>query len=703
MPSKMLYQHLKEYFGYEEFRAQQAEIITHVLNHKDALVIMPTGGGKSLCFQLPALQFDGVTLVISPLIALMKDQVDGLKANGIKAEVYNSSQSATAQAEVIELIHQKKIDLIYTAPESLPNLQDVLKPSYISCIAIDEAHCISAWGHDFRPSYKNLSFLKKSLPHVPVIALTATADKATQQDILDQLAIPNAKKFVSSFNRENIFLEVKPANKRANQIIEFIEDRPKESGIIYCLSRKSTESLAQKLQTKKISAKAYHAGLSHDKRSKIQEEFIFDQTQIICATIAFGMGIDKSNVRWVIHYNMPKNIEGYYQEIGRSGRDGLPAHALMFHSYADVIQYRNFISGASNEDLQLAKLDRVKQFSEARSCRRKVLLAYFGEHLETDCGQCDVCLNPPRFFDGHVLAQKVISAIARVKQSEPIGTIIDVLRAANNQLILQKNYHQLKTYGAGKDVAWRDWQHYILEMLNLGLIDLAFHDHNRLKLNPISKKVLFDRYEVKLTKPKTKSNKTITPQTTSTKKTSSLFEKLRLLRLEIANEEDIPPYLIFNDKTLKEIEKEMPSNLNDFLSISGVTQRKADRFAEEFLEIIKHHHTKKSKLKAKARRGKSKTYITSYELLKAGKSIDEIAQTRGLKSTTINSHIAKLIEEGKLKNIKDFVSDNEMKSVQDIFSKADFDGQLKPIYEQLNGELDYGKIRLIITYLKLQN
>lgn len=701
MPSQMLYQHLKEYFGYEKFRAQQAEIITHVLNQKDALVIMPTGGGKSLCFQLPALQFDGVTLVISPLIALMKDQVDGLKANGIKAEVYNSSQSATAQAEVIELIHQKKIDLIYTAPESLPNLQDVLKPNYISCIAIDEAHCISAWGHDFRPSYKNLSFLKKSLPHIPVIALTATADKATQQDILDQLAIPNAKKFVSSFNRENIFLEVKPANKRANQIIEFIEDRPKESGIIYCLSRKSTESLAQKLQTKKISAKAYHAGLSHDERSKIQEEFIFDQTQIICATIAFGMGIDKSNVRWVIHYNMPKNIEGYYQEIGRSGRDGLPAHALMFHSYADVIQYRNFISGASNEDLQLAKLDRVKQFSEARSCRRKVLLAYFGEHLETDCGQCDVCLNPPRFFDGHVLAQKVISAIARVKQSEPIGTIIDVLRAANNQLILQKNYHQLKTYGAGKDVSWRDWQHYILEMLNLGLIDLAFHDHNRLKLNPISKKVLFDRYEVKLTKPKTKSNKTIIPQTTSTKKTSSLFEKLRLLRLEIANEEDIPPYLIFNDKTLKEIEKEMPRNLNDFLSISGVTQRKADRFAEEFLEIIKHHHTKKSKTKAK--RGKSKTYITSFELLKAGKSIDEIAQTRGLKSTTIYSHIAKLIEEGKLKNIKDFVSDNEMKSVQDIFSKADFDGQLKPIYEQLNGELDYGKIRLIITYLKLQN
>ena len=582
---------LKKYFGFDSFRDQQETIIQTVLNKKDALVIMPTGGGKSICFQLPALIFPKLTIVISPLIALMKDQVDGLKANGIEASFYNSSQSSPEQAEILDKITKQKLKLLYVAPESLGGIQQILDEEYVSCLAIDEAHCISSWGHDFRPSYQQLAYLKTKLPNTPFIALTATADKATRQDIAKQLNILDAKQFVSSFDRKNISLTVLPANKRIDQIINFIQSKPKDSGIIYCLSRKSTEELASKLKKQKINAAAYHAGLTFDKRNKVQEDFIFDRTQIVCATIAFGMGIDKSNVRWVIHYNLPKNIEGYYQEIGRAGRDGLPSQALLFYSYADIIQLKRFIEGSSNAEFQTAKLDRMKQFAEAKTCRRKILLSYFGELLEDDCGNCDICKNPPKQIDGTIYAQKILSVIIRLQEQEPMGMVIDVLRGSANAQVLEKGYDQIKSYGIGRDLTPLDWQQYIIQLMNQGMCEIAFHERNNLKMTPLSHQVLFEDRKVRMTKAmavlKKDSKTTVPSRTPAATSNDDLFERLRLLRLAISMEESIPAYLVFNDATLKEIAEEQPTDKQEFLQINGVGQRKLDVYGGRFIEAVK--------------------------------------------------------------------------------------------------------------------
>ncbi len=689
---------LKINFGYDSFRLEQKSIIENILAKKDTLVIMPTGGGKSICFQLPSLFFEGITLVISPLIALMKDQVDSLKANGIPSTYYNSSQSSDEQQQVFDAIANKSIKLLYVAPESLPLLQNILNQNYISCVAIDEAHCISSWGHDFRPSYKQLAFLKKTLPETPIVALTATADKATQEDILEQLAIPNATRFLSSFNRENIALEVRPANDRVKQIIKFINKRPNDSGIVYCLSRKATEQLASKLKQNGIDAKSYHAGLTFDERAKTQEDFIKDETQIICATIAFGMGIDKSNVRWVIHYNMPKNIEGYYQEIGRAGRDGLPSQALLFHSYADVIQLRQFIANTGNREVQEAKLDRMKQFSEATVCRRKILLSYFGELIEENCGNCDVCDNPPKFFDGTVIAQKALSAIYRLQQKEAMGTVIDVIRGAKNAAVYDKNYQTLKTYGVGSDTSWQHWQHYIIQLINQGYCQIAFHLNNTLQLTDFSKKVLFDGEKVELTTPtEIKKEVKIAAKEKKVKTKAAakdtLFERLRKLRYRIAQEEDIAAYLVFSDATLKELENERPQTDNDFLAISGVGQRKLEVYGGEFMEEIKTFINEK-------KRGRKDTTLETFQLYKEDFTIDEIADKRNLKAQTIFSHLSKLYLEGKDVSLDEFIEADTLKLVANAKKVLKNESTLKPYFEFLGEKVPYEQIRIGLTILQ---
>ena len=696
-----LFPYLKKYFGYDRFRNQQEAIITAVLNKEDCLVIMPTGGGKSICFQLPSLLFDGTTLVISPLIALMKDQVDGLIANGIQAAFFNSSQSAEEQRDILDRTHKGELKLLYVAPESLQGLSPILKEEFVSCVAVDEAHCISSWGHDFRPSYQQLGFLKASLPQTPIIALTATADKATRQDIMAQLQIPRAKQFLASFDRKNISLEVRAAHDRVSQILQFIDQRPNESGIIYCLSRKSTETLVEKIRNNGIKAAAYHAGLDFDSRNKVQEDFIFDKTQIVCATIAFGMGIDKSNVRWVIHYNMPKNIEGYYQEIGRSGRDGLAAHALLFHSYADVIQLQRFASGATNEEVQLAKLERMKQFSEASSCRRKILLSYFGEYLQTDCGNCDVCKNPPQFFDGTVIAQKILSTIARLKESEATGTVIDVLRGAQNANILDKNYQEIKTYGIGKDISWNHWQHYTIQLINQGLCEIAFHKNNVLRLTDLAKAVLFNNAKVQLSQPLSKEEQMAVRKESKSKPVNenSLFEKLRQLRFQISLQENIPAYLVFNDATLKEMESKKPVTSEAFKEINGVGQRKLEVYGEMFINEIKAFVEAKPKKKKKKTR-KSDTALETYELFKTGVTVEDIAETRGLKPNTILAHLEKLHHDGKDIDIYRLISKDDVAKVAKAKKELNTPEGLKPYFEHFEEKMEYSTIRLALSVIE---
>lgn len=691
-----IYKPLKQYFGYDSFRDPQERIIQNVLSKKDTLVIMPTGGGKSICFQIPALVLEGVTIVISPLIALMKDQVDGLRANGVEANYYNSSQDVADQEKILNQVISRELKLLYVAPESLSYLSNILSETYVSCIAIDEAHCISSWGHDFRPSYQQLGFLKKSLPNTPLIALTATADKATRQDILDQLSIPHAQQFVASFDRANISLEVRQGLDRMHQITRFISSNAEESGIVYCLSRKGTEQVAKRLKESGFDAVAYHAGLSFEERSRVQESFVYDRTKIVCATVAFGMGIDKSNVRWVIHYNMPKNIEGYYQEIGRAGRDGLASKAILFHSYADVIQLRKFVEGTSNEEVQIAKLERMKQFSEATSCRRKILLSYFGESRSENCGNCDVCKNPPKFFDGTTLSQKVLSTMARVQQKEAIGTLIDILRGANNSHILDKGFNQVKTFGIGKDVSWAHWQQYIIQMMNQGLAELAFHKNNALELTAIAEEVLFKGRKVSLTLPvekDTQKTKTVAKRGASVEKKSGLFEHLRSIRSAIAKEQGVPAYLVFSDATLREMEKYVPRTEAEMLQISGVGTRKMEVYGDQFIaEIIQYINQNEA--------GKKDTFLKTFKLYEKGLSIAEICEQRNLKTPTVISHLAKLYLDGKPINLHQFVTKEEVVQVKNAKGILENPPQLKTYFDYFDEEIDYSKIRIALTILE---
>ncbi|MDB4215813.1 DNA helicase RecQ [bacterium] len=686
-----IYWLLKTHFGYDSFRPNQLEIIQHILSGKDTLAIMPTGGGKSLCYQLPALAQQGVAIVISPLIALMKDQVDALKGNGVSAAFYNSSQDQQTQQDILENLMAGTLKLLYVAPESIWGITNYLEKSIISLIAVDEAHCISSWGHDFRPAYTKLKRLQLEFPGAPIIALTATADKATQEDIVNQLGVPEATKFISSFDRPNLYLDVRPGQQRLQQIFNFIGSRGLQSGIIYCLSRKNTETLAAKLKAKGYDAKAYHAGLTPELRSSIQEDFINDRTPIIVATVAFGMGIDKSNVRWVIHYNMPKNIEGYYQEIGRGGRDGLKAHALLFYSYADVMQLRKFAEGTQTQEIQIAKLERMQQFAEALSCRRKALLNYFGEFITEDCGNCDICKNPPTYFDGTLIAQKICSAVVRLQEKEAIGLVIDVLRGSNNQQVFEKGYQHIKTFGAARDISWRDLQQYIIQLLNQGVLEIWFHQGGRLLLTSQAKQILFAGKKIKLATLSKLQAKTKEVKETSAVKTKELFEKLRVLRAVYAKDMGVPAYVIFSDASLKDMEQKKPTTMEGFSKISGVGKAKLEKYAAAFIKIIaKHQDGNATKLP---------THQKSYNLFLEGLSITQIAHKRGITENTVYTHLIKINEMGTPLDLHQFINSSEILKIQAAKKVLENPDSLKAYFEHFEEKMPYHKIKLGL-YLK---
>ena len=686
-----IHQLLKTHFGYDSFRPNQLEIIQHVLSGKDTLAIMPTGGGKSLCYQLPALAQQGVAIVISPLIALMKDQVDALQSNGVSAAFYNSTQDQQTQEGILESLMAGTLKLLYVAPESIWGIANYLQKSIISLIAVDEAHCISSWGHDFRPAYTQLKRLKLEFPEAPIIALTATADKATQLDIVKQLAVPHATKFISSFDRPNLYLDVRPGQQRLQQIFKFLGPRGLQSGIIYCLSRKNTETLAAKLKAKGYDAKAYHAGLSPELRTSIQEDFVNDTTPIIVATVAFGMGIDKSNVRWVIHYNMPKNIEGYYQEIGRGGRDGLKAHALLFYSYADVMQLRKFAQGTQTQEIQIAKLERMQQFAEALSCRRKALLNYFGEFITQDCGNCDICKNPPTYFNGTLIAQKICSAVVRLQEKEAIGLVIDVLRGSNNQQVFEKGYQHIKTFGAAKDISWRDLQQYCIQLLNQGVLEIWFHEGGRLLLTKLAKQILFQGKQIKLATLVKEDTKAKPVKERLPSKGKELFEKLRMLRSVFAKDMGVPAYVIFSDASLKDMEQKKPTTMEGFSNISGVGKAKLEKYAAAFIKVIARHQEVKAI--------KTPTHQKSYHLFEEGLSPSQIASKRGITEDTVYTHLIKINELGTPVDLHQFIESTEILKIQGAKKILESPESLKTYFEYFEQKIPYYKIKLAL-YLK---
>ena len=603
-----IFEALRSYYGYSTFRQNQQEIIEHVMQGKDALVLMPTGGGKSICYQIPALTMSGTAIVISPLISLMKDQVETLRANGIEAEALNSGNDPAVDTVIRRKCISGSMKLLYISPEKLMSEIDyLLSHIQISLFAIDEAHCISQWGHDFRPEYTQLGILREKFPHVPIMALTATADKITRGDILKQLNITGAQEFISSFDRPNLSLSVKRGYKAAEKmhfILNFIKARPMEAGIIYCLSRKNTEKVASDLQKKGINAAPYHAGMSTFERNQTQERFKNDQLSVVCATIAFGMGIDKSNVRWVIHYNMPKSIESFYQEIGRAGRDGAPADTVLFYSLADIVQLTEFARQSGQQDVNMDKLRRMQEYAESSVCRRRILLNYFSEQTDHDCGNCDVCENPPRRFDGTRYVQMALSAAKRTAETVRISTIIEIVKGIRSPYVVRHGYDQLKTFGVGKDITTNDWQDYLLQMLQMGFIEIAYNDGNKVKVTNIGEDVLYGRKSAQLCvidhsvkeerkKPRLKLEiPTITipglPPTTGIED-MKLFEALRSLRLTCANEEGFPPYIVFSDKVLHALATIKPTTIEQFGNISGIGEHKKEKYGNRFVALIQKY------------------------------------------------------------------------------------------------------------------
>lgn len=707
---------LESVFGYTSFRHNQEEIITQLLQGKDAVVLMPTGGGKSLCYQVPALCLPGVTIVVSPLIALMKDQVDALVLSGVKAAFLNSSQSSQEQSFILQQLRRNELKLLYVAPERLVGGEiqflHFLREQNVSLFAIDEAHCISQWGHDFRKEYRVLSQLKEVFPTIPLIALTATADALTKNDIIRQLHLTAYRVFENSFNRPNIYYYVRPKNRYYEVLTEYLEEHKEDSGIIYCLSRAATESLAEDLCADGFSAAAYHAGLDKHTRDQRQDQFLRDDIRIMVATIAFGMGINKSNVRFVVHVDLPKNMEGYYQETGRAGRDGLHSEALLFYGAGDVMKLRNFAQVENNPEqtkILLKKLDQMVQFCETRYCRRQYLLNYFGEKAAGYCGSCDTCLNKPELQDCTIIAQKILSAVYRLKQGFGMRYVVDILKGSNQEKI-REEHKQLSVYGIGKDKPKEEWMHYVKELLHYEYLQQSGNEYPVLKLTEKSQGVLFKGEKVFISAPVQVNiaREPVIYQQHAYEK--ELFENLKKLRNKIAHEENVPAYLIFSDSSLLDLATYLPTSANDLPKISGFGAFKIEKYGARFLEMVQDYCNDKglvSQIELKQPKRARQTTVTgerssgtkrvSYEMYSHGKTIAEIAARRQLAITTIETHLSYYLSTGELE-IHEFVARDKQELIEAAIIKHGA-LSLRVLKDALPEDISYGEIRMMAAYL----
>lgn len=701
---------LQNKFGYSSFRTNQEEVITRILNKQDTFVLMPTGGGKSLCYQIPALMFSGLTIVISPLIALMKDQVDALRVNGIEAAYLNSSTTPEERAQIYYALEAGKLKLLYVAPERLFGREQFLnfiKRYPIALFAIDEAHCISSWGHDFRPEYRELARLKREFPGVPTIALTATADKITADDIVEKLALKNSRTFISSFNRENIHYYIEPKRNMYGRLLAYLDKHKDDAGIIYALSRQSTEDLARDLTKDGFNALPYHAGLPLEMRNRHQTHFLKDEVKIMVATIAFGMGINKSNVRFVVHADLPKNIESYYQETGRAGRDGLKSEALLFYSGGDVMKMRRFATVDGNQqqsNIMLRKLTQMADLCEMSVCRRQKILEYFGEQSTGNCQSCDVCLSNFEHFDGTVIAQKALSAVARFDGSYGLTYLVDFLRGSKSEKI-KKHHRELSTYGIGADLSKEAWFNHLKNLIGLGYLEQAGSEYPVIRLTRKSEAVLAGQEKVMLVH--SAGKKEITTEDMPHEKV--LFNELKQLRAEIAADEEVPAYIIFSDATLMELAAYLPQNLADIRKISGFGENKMERYGERFLAVVQNYcaeHSLETRIDQKTQKRERKTSIrvtatvlTTLELFKQGNPIKTIAIMRDLSPTTIENHLAQCIGTGQL-NVADVVEPHKIPRILEALEKHGGE-LLAPLKFALGDGVSYAEIKAVLEYSKL--